>query len=165
VGKIFVRFQKRTPTFQYLFESTGKFDLCRSLLSTAFLNYEKLLLIAWLGLLSCNKKDSVGPELLTACGVTNPAENLPWLKEMIVKAEEDRLTKAHKGNYTGSIYQITWRGQDVFWTNFAMGSGGIGVRAFNCDGQWISKDFTPDETEEFIKVYNNNKLIYTNLPR
>lgn len=83
---------------------------------------------------------------------------------MIAKAEADRKTKAFKGNYMGSIYQVTWRGKDVFWSNFAMGSGGIYARVFSCDGQWISKDFTLDETKEFIKVYNTDKLIYTNLP-
>lgn len=125
---------------------------------------KKVLLLAFLGLLSCTERTPVEPDILTTCGVTNPAENLPWLKEMIAKGEADRATKAHKGNYIGSIYQMTWRGQDVFWSNFAMGSGGIGIRVFNCDGQWISKDFTLDETKEFIKVYNKNRLVYTNLP-
>lgn len=106
-------------------------------------------------------------EVFKACGVENPAQNLPWLKELIAKAEADIKTKEYKGNYIGQIYLTTWRNQDAFWTNFMMGSGGIYARLYHCDGQRImidSGNLTTPEVEELNKALNKDKLIYTNMP-
>lgn len=117
---------------------------------------------------ACTSTAVVEPtEYHAACGVNDPAKNLPWLKDLIGKAEADKSTGAYKGNYIGQIYQTTWRNQDAFWTNFMMGSGGIYARLYACDGHQIilnSMDPSATEIEEMNKTINKDKLIYTNMP-
>jgi len=89
--------------------------------------------------------------LLTSCGskletdedcngCTMPQENLPWLKELIQKAESDNtLTQA---NYWGCIWLEKYKGQDIFVTNMMLGSGGVLYWFFDCAGNhFISKNW------------------------
>ena len=93
-------------------------------------------------LLSCNSKtednitegSSIGDNSIEACGYTNPAKNLPWLKELIQKAETDKT-----GNYFGWIWlEKTSKGKDIFITNMCLGSGGILYWIFDCEGNHLS---------------------------
>ena len=60
---------------------------------------------------------------------TNPQKNLPWLKELIEKAENDTT-----GQYIGCIWLESYKGKDFFVTNMMLGSGGIKFWIFDCFG-------------------------------
>lgn len=65
--------------------------------------------------LSCSKKNNADLRnrqtqnaiaiAATICGSGNPEQSLQWLKEIISKAEEDKLTKKYGGNYMGKIFR------------------------------------------------------------
>ena len=64
-------------------------------------------------------------------------ENLPWLKELIQKAETDTT-----GNYLGCIWLEKYKGQNIFVTNMMLGSGGILYWFFDNSGNhYVHKDW------------------------
>lgn len=73
--------------------------------------------------------------------IQNPQENLPWLKELIQKAETDKT-----GNYAGCIWlEKTDDGKELFVTNMMLGSGGIMYWFFDRDGNhYVSHDTTEE---------------------
>ena len=74
---------------------------------------------------SCkNNEDSI-----CACGVTEPAKKIPWIAELINKAETDET-----GNYWGRIWLEKFKEQDIFVTDMMLGSGGIMYYFFDCNG-------------------------------
>ncbi len=100
---------------------------------------------------SCKKEDA------SICNVDNPATGLPWLAQIISLAETDST-----GNYWGTIYLEYYKGKPVFFTDMAMGSGGVIGYWFNCDGS----NFILDNQTEFLAFSSNmklNKIIYSNL--
>lgn len=113
---------------------------------------KKLVILSFVILLviaACNKSKII-------CGVDDPATELPWLAEIIVLAETDTT-----GNYHGTIYLEYYNSSPVFFTDMAMGSGGVIGYWFNCDGNNFSID---DETEflTFVNGMKLNKIIYSN---
>lgn len=111
-------------------------------------------IIIFLTLPACKKKDTINDTKI--CGVNDPATELPWLAEIIAKAETDTT-----GNYLGTIYLEYYKNIPVFFTNMGMGSGGAIGHWFNCDGS----RFTLADKTELYKFYTNmklNKIIYTN---
>lgn len=97
------------------------------------------------------------------CGVNDPAKELVWLKDIIAKAEADRTNRTYSGNYIGAIYLETFNDRDVFHTNMAMGSGGLAMRVYYCDGQPVSFA-TNDQLLDFVHSLRKTRLIYTNMP-
>ena len=111
--------------------------------------------------------------VISACGVKNPATELPWLKDMIAKAEQDKKDNFRgplKGNYQGHIYLTKWQGQDAFWTDFSNYSA---MKIVDCSGasvvneQYLStlnaierKEFE----EAFMKALRRDVMIYSNVP-
>lgn len=105
-----------------------------------------------IGGMGCNKEEPTCKNCeLTACGVKDPQKNLEWLSKLIEKAENDKT-----GNYWGTIWLEKYKGNDVFVTNMALGSGGIMHYYFDCQGN----SFVP-ESHFDLKL---NCVIYTNLP-
>lgn len=43
--------------------------------------------------------------------------SMVWLSDMLRKAEEDRTSMTHKGNYIGIVSLIKYQGQPVVYTN------------------------------------------------
>ena len=89
---------------------------------------------------------------IIACGVINPAKNLPWLAEFIETAEVDET-----GSYFGVIWLEQYNGQDVFVTNMMLGIGGVPYHVFDCEGN-------PVTIENGLDFFNNLKkdiVIYT----
>ena len=83
-------------------------------------------------------------EKICACGVRNPAKNLPWLAELIEKAEYDKIAPPYEpgddyrpGHYLGQIWLGKFKGQDIFRTNMMLGSGGIAFWYFDCSGNHL----------------------------
>ncbi|MDR2911270.1 MAG: hypothetical protein LBV47_07920 [Bacteroidales bacterium] len=129
-------------------------------------------LILCLLLFSCDKDDAIN------CDCTNnPQENLPWLKELIKKAESDKT-----GNYWGDIWLENYDGQEIFVTNMMLGSGGVLYYFFDCYGNhlisrngegYCPKEFVGDHhfflknEENFESFILNMKLdvvVYSKFP-
>lgn len=104
------------------------------------------------------------PKLVkTNCGVKNPIQDLPWLKEIVTKAEEDKATMAHKGNYLGTIYLDTYENQSVFMVKMMMGSGGLYAYLFGCDGKRVDVNQQAVGTL-FTDIEKRNNVLYKNMP-
>ncbi|GAB3898822.1 hypothetical protein [Spirosoma agri] len=112
---------------------------------------------------SCQRKETTPVSVPTACGVSNPATELSWLKAIVAKAELDRTAKTYSGNYTGEIYVEKFNDQDVFYITMAMGSGGLAFRLFSCDGQPVSFS-SNEQLLAFTRFVQKSRLIYTNIP-
>ncbi len=107
-------------------------------------------------LLSCNKDlNSVSD-----CRCESPEENLPWLKELIKKAEKDTT-----GNYKGTIWLINYKGQDMFVTDMMLGSGGLLFHFFDCKGNEITIAGTngKENLATFIQKLKKATPIYSNI--
>ncbi len=98
-----------------------------------------------------------------SCRSTNPDQSLQWLKDIIVKAEEDKATKKHLGNYMGKIFATSYQNQPVFYISMAMGSGGLAFYLFDCNG--ITVRISPnDDVVAFSQGAQKGTLIYSNVP-
>lgn len=91
----------------------------------------------------------------TACGVSNPKENLRWLNDLIKKSESDKT-----GNYLGTIWLVEDEENDIFITNMMMGSGGIAYYYFDCQGN----SYVPDNFQKLTGKLENDCIIYSSLP-
>ncbi|KAA0988729.1 hypothetical protein [Dyadobacter aurulentus] len=86
-----------------------------------------------------------------------------WLSDMLTKAEEDRISKTHKGNYIGMISLIRYKGQPVVYTNFALGSGGIAFYLFDCNGNPVSCEADDEAGKIPGLAMAKENVIYTSL--
>jgi len=98
-----------------------------------------IICLGFLGIISCDKKteepknvNNPNEKIITACGVTNPTKNIPWLVELIEKAETDKT-----GNYFGRIWLEKYNEQDIFVTDMMLGSGGVMYWYFDCAGNHL----------------------------
>jgi hypothetical protein len=105
-----------------------------------------LLVIPFLLFLSCDK------ESISICGCDKPEEELQWLKELIQKADTDTT-----GNYIGTIFLEEYNDEYIFFTDMAMGSGGLMGYWFDCEGNRIYPE--PAKTQIKKIIYSNTKLI------
>jgi hypothetical protein len=90
------------------------------------------------------QQESASGDEINTCGVTDPAKNLPWLAELIEKAEYDKTAGPYKpgddykpGHYAGQIWLEKYKGQDLFVTNMMLGSGGVLCWFFDCSGNHL----------------------------
>jgi hypothetical protein len=93
-------------------------------------NYTNYLLILALVLVfSCEEDDS---DPIIACGIENPAENLPWLKAEIESFEE--FPEFYKYMY---VQQGTYLGQTVFLVGNCCPFCDSYFPVYNCEGEEI----------------------------
>lgn len=120
----------------------------------------------------CSKNDSNLPvdpikEVITkantACGSMNPDQSLQWLKDIVVKAEEDKGTKKHLGKYMGKIFLTSYQNRPVFYITMNMGSGGLAFYLFDCGGTTVRVS-PNDDVLAFSQTAQKGELIYTNVP-
>jgi hypothetical protein len=107
-----------------------------------------LIILVTLGLFyvnSCTKPENK----ICACGVKNPAKNLPWLAELIEKAENDKTMLYH-----GVIWLENYEGQDVFVTNMPL-SGSFLYLVFDCEGNNLY--LTIDDKDAYYYFLNHLK--------
>ena len=98
----------------------------------------------------------------TACGSVNP-DQLQWLKDIILKGEEDKETMKHVGMYRGKIFLTSYQNKPLFFIMMPMGSGGIYAYLFDCAGTTVR--FSPtDDVLAFSAEAQKGELIYTNMP-
>jgi hypothetical protein len=77
-------------------------------------------------LLNCDRVEEKDD---TFCGVSDPGNDLIWLKEIIDIAETHQNI-----NYIGAIYAEEYMKNDVVYVEMSLGSGGLMGHWFNCDG-------------------------------
>jgi hypothetical protein len=85
----------------------------------------------------------------TFCGVSDPGNDLPWLKEIIDIAETHQNV-----NYIGAIWAEEYLKNDVVYVEMSLGSGGLLGHWFNCDGTALK--ITPGNAPSATK----KQLIY-----
>lgn len=127
----------------FVFGCTDDFSLDENkLLNEDLHNIENSLQVA---LQVCNKK------------------TMPWLSEMLQKAEEDRIYKKHNGQFIGRISVVQYKGNIYFLTTFSMGSGGFFFYLFDCNG--IQQQSLLESDELVVFFYTNslkrNLIIYS----
>jgi hypothetical protein len=88
---------------------------------------------------SCTKPENK----ICACGVKNPAKNLPWLTKLIEKAEND---------YFGVIWLENYNDQDVFVTNMQL-PGPFVDKVINCEGNYMFT--TIDDIDTYVYFANH----------
>jgi hypothetical protein len=107
-----------------------------------------LIIMVILGLFylnSCEKPENK----ICACGVKNPAKNLPWLAKFIEKAEND---------YFGVIWLENYNGQDFFVTNISL-FGSFLYTIFDCEGEYVFFE-NSDNYYNFIYQLKKDIVIY-----
>jgi hypothetical protein len=112
--------------------------------------------------LNSRKTQEVITRANTICGSANPEQSLQWLKEIITKAEEDRLTKKYGGNYMGEIRSTSYNNQPVFYIRMLLGSGGIYAYIYDCNGKTVT--ISTDDMVEFEQNAQQGQLVYSNKP-
>lgn len=106
--------------------------------------------------------DRVVNKANAACNSPAPQQSLGWLSDIIRKAEEDRLTLKHKGNYMGKIYLTSYQAQPVFYITMMMGSGGIYAYMYDCKGSRIY--IAESDVTSFYQQAQQGTLIYSTMP-
>ena len=97
----------------------------------------------------------------SACGTTA----LIWLQEIIEKAEEDKQSMAHQGNFLGAIYQASYKDEVIIFVRMMMGSGGLYGYFYHCDGSQVDfSDDDPRQLELFFQSLEKGPVIYKNVP-
>ena len=79
-----------------------------------------------------HNEEAIDKKVINACGVSNPAKNLPWLVKLIETAKTDNT-----GNYLGRIWLEKFKKQDIFVTDMMLGSGGVAYWFFDCSGNHL----------------------------
>lgn len=93
--------------------------------------------------------------------------SMDWFSEMLRKAEEDRLTKAHKGSYIGFVSLVKYENSSVFYTNFmSKVGGGLMFYLMDCQGnQFDASSIVAEDMAFFSKeAYKKKNIIYSNVP-
>ena len=102
------------------------------------------------------KKETTDETAINACGVIDPAKNLPWLAELIEKAKNDNT-----GNYFGRIWLEKFKEQNIFVTDMMLGSGGIMYYFFDCNGNHLisrqGEGYCPSEFVEDKHFFVENE--------
>jgi hypothetical protein len=93
---------------------------------------------------------------VTACGTENAQKNIPWLAELIEKAETDET-----GNYWGSIWLEKYKGHDIFVVHMMLGSGGIMYYFFDCEGKPFAEE--NDDFTNFMIHMELKTTVYSNI--
>lgn len=59
---------------------------------------------------------------------------LPWLKDLLTKAEEDRTTMKYKGNYIGIVSLYKYKDKNLIYIDFFLERGGGAYILRDCNG-------------------------------
>ncbi len=112
---------------------------------------------------SCNNANEAEKNS-SICGVNDPVKDLPWLRDIVNKADQDKANKTYLGNYLGKIYLETYKGNSVFLCDMAMGSGGLAGYVFRCNGTKEEFNNDPKEVLLFFNSAKKTNVIYSNVP-
>ena len=103
---------------------------------------------------SCKKEEPpIIEESVTACGIEDPAKNIPWLAELIATAEKDTTA-----NYLGTIWLAEYEEQDYIVVNMTLGTI-YSFHAYDCEGN-LQKFSNYLYRYEFRRNIKEKKLLY-----
>ena len=116
-----------------------------------------ILLVFVSQLWSCSEKDEAYQPFynneVEACGVSDPLNNLFWLKEIVDSENQNDI------EYMGAIWLKQYQDLDFFVTDMSLGSGGLAYCTFNCSGE-----FNPIVDDDFYTSLCDCEIIYINRP-
>ncbi len=118
-----------------------------------------VVLFICLSLLACSNDDDQNTSL-EICGVNNPIEDLPWLKEI---KEGFEMSFSPVGS---QIIAYQYNGNDVFWINNCVNCEDALVQIYNCMGEVICQKggiTGLDECPEFEAEAINEKVLFDNV--
>lgn len=98
-----------------------------------------------------------------ACDKTS----MTWLYDMLLKAEEDRLSMAHNGSYIGFISVVIHQNNTVFYTNFmSKVGGGLMFFLMDCQGNQFDASSIVEADPAFFpkEAHKKENIIYSNIP-
>jgi hypothetical protein len=101
---------------------------------------------------------------LTACGVLRPHENLPWLVEIIAKAEnamEDGVI-IKDIDYAGTVWVTLYKGKNIFLTNMVLNEFTPYIKTFDCDGN-RGPFVDAEDVEDFYGNIHTYTVVYNNV--
>ena len=123
-----------------------------------------LTIMLCIGLMSCNSnrtdedvQTGVQNPQVVCCGVENPQNNLPWLKDLIKKANSDETLQ-----YRGTIWLENYKGEDIIVTDMIMGDFGLYYHIFDCSGKYLFLKIETEELNTFSANMKLNVVIYSN---
>ncbi len=90
--------------------------------------------------------------------------SVSWAQDLFQKADEDKKTNAHKGNYLGYVSAIKVQNKNLLYTNFMMGSGGVAFYTIDCEGNPYSNYSMEFLTQALEQGKNVKNVIYSNFP-
>ena len=100
------------------------------------------------GLLSaCHPSSQVAP-IPPSCPVTNPLQELPWLKAIVA----DTVATKNQNLY---IYQASYKSRLTYRVDIIPGPDAGTITLYNCQGSVIAKGF-----ESFIGLQTDNKAVF-----
>lgn len=108
------------------------------------------------------EEDVISLEILEKLNNTCGASDFSWLREIIIKAEEDNRSRTYEGNYIGTIYLEYHQNEPVIFVHMSMGSGGLYGYLYHCDGSKV--DLDPSQVETFFSNLKKDQIIYSNVP-
>lgn len=110
-----------------------------------------LLSLLALAIFSCDKEDE---EPATACGVSDPIENLQWLKQM--KEEAAALGESSQYSY---IMQAVYEGETVFYNGFCCPHCNWILTLYDCSGNAIEKDYSISDVEKITVLWRPDNSV------
>ena len=125
--------------------------------------------VSYIGLMSCNDDlkneneiDLSDPRIqntqVVCCDVQSPQQNLPWLSDIIKKANNDAKPEYN----VGTIWLEEYNGMKIFVTNMKFGSGGIMYHYFDCSGNNLALQMEKEELDSFAENMKLDVVIYSN---
>lgn len=102
-----------------------------------------ILLLSTVLCFSC--KDDEEPA--TACGVSDPVENLAWLNAIKVDSETS------SGSEYSYIAQATFEGETVFYRGSCDPLANWALILYDCGGNQIEEEYTFDDLENTLLVW------------
>lgn len=104
------------------------------------------LIIYWC--LSACHPASQNADIPPSCPVTNPLQELPWLKAIVA----DTVATKNQNVY---IYQASYKGRITYRVDIIPGPDAGTITLYNCQGSVIAKGY-----ESFIGLQTDNKAVF-----
>jgi hypothetical protein len=99
---------------------------------------------------SCETTEETG--LTNTCSVTNPARDLPWLREQIQVLERQDSSVV-------TIYQAEYKGETVFIFDTCCINCNTVVPVYNCKGEIICSNAGSPDCVDFTDTIRNKLVI------
>ncbi|WP_339703233.1 hypothetical protein [Algoriphagus aquimarinus] len=101
---------------------------------------------------ACEEKDDPA----TACGVSDPIENLPWLKQLAESASTGGLSEY------AYITQAKYKGKRVFYQGSCCPNCSWALILLDCEGNRINEEISFDDLEDSEVIWKpgNSECVF-----